>query len=134
MSSDAHQPAIAPASAGAAALAFVICFAALLAVAHDSYLIRPAGDDFPEINQILRGNQLGPAVFFSSSHSSQVYRPFKSLAIWLCGRVAPAHPLWAIRVAHLLALASFAAAVLLWTRTLQLGIAGTWTTAALASL
>src|SRR5437762_2111417 len=57
------------------------------------------------------------------------YRPSKSLTLWAFGNLFHEHPLFGIRVAHFCGLAMFAGVVLLWTRTLKLGVAGTWAAA-----
>ncbi|MGH7179903.1 MAG: hypothetical protein ACREJC_21180 [Tepidisphaeraceae bacterium] len=108
-----------------AATAFVLVIAAQLLVYSGSYHIKPAGDDFPIVNEINRGNIQGIKVFFTQSVIRIGYRPLKSLTIWWFGNLSDTHRFQWIRVLHLLAAILYAAVGLAWIRSLPLGKLGT---------
>src|SRR5947207_549792 len=111
------QPGLAHAIA-----AFAVSFLLLLVLVPESFGIKPASDDFAIISEIHRGTAQGVGVFFTRSAQGMNYRPFKSLTLWAFGNLFHDHPLFGIRVAHFCGLAMFAGVVLLWTRTLKLGV------------
>ena len=115
-------------------IAFLVCFLGLVIFAHASFGIKPASDDFTLLPEIHRGTEQGISVFFTNSVTGGSYRPLKSLTLWAFGNLFHDHPLAGIRTAHLLGLGWFAIVVMIWTRAMRLGIAGTWAAVAVAVL
>src|SRR4051794_20355193 len=72
-----------------AVLALLVGLIGLLLVGHRSFQIKPAGDAFPYVEEIRRGDTEGPAALITRSFTWQTYRPLTSLAIWLAGRGSP---------------------------------------------
>jgi hypothetical protein len=101
----------------------LICFGlflAQIAIYWRSFGVKPASDDFPVVHEILRGNALGPTIFFRESMSSMHYRPFKSLAIWAFAQISDVHRVFWIRVVHFIAMAGYLAVLGLWLSRLKL--------------
>src|SRR2546423_11409064 len=95
-------------------------FVAQIACYYRSFGIKPASDDFPVVNEIVRGHREGPGVFFRQSFTRMHHRPFKSLGIWVAGTIAPHHREFAIRVLHFSAMAGYAIVLALWIARLRL--------------
>jgi hypothetical protein len=97
-------------------------FLAQIALYHRSFGIKPASDDFPIVNEIVRGNQHGPGVFFRESVSNMHHRPFKSLAIWAFGQISDQHREFWIRVLHFIGMACYTTVLALWLTRLNLSL------------
>jgi hypothetical protein len=97
-----------------------VIFIAQIACYYRSFGIKPASDDFPVVNEIVRGQREGPGVFFRQSMTPMHHRPFKSLGIWAAGTIAPHHREFAIRVLHFSAMAGYAVVLALWIVRLRL--------------
>src|SRR5439155_18457948 len=101
-----------------------VIFIAQIACYYRSFGIKPASDDFPVVNEILRGQRQGPAAFFRQSFTPMHHRPFKSLGIWAAATIAPNHREFAIRVLHFGAMAGYVIVLALWVARLRLTPSG----------
>src|SRR4051794_23623374 len=95
-----------------------------IAIYHESFHIKPAGDDFPYVNEINRGNREGPAVFFTRSFTAQTYRPLASLGIWTFGNVELEHRPFMLRTLAFLCMAGFSLSAALWMAAMRLSRIG----------
>ena len=112
-----------PARRAGLLLIVLALFIAQVALNYRSFGIKPASDDFPYVNEINRGNQFGPAIFFRQSFTSLSYRPLTSLCIWVAGKVPQDDRPFAIRVLGFIGLAMFMAVAGLWVCELKLSSA-----------
>jgi hypothetical protein len=97
-----------------------VIFIAQIACYYRSFGIKPASDDFPVVNEIVRGQREGPGAFFRQSFTRMHHRPFKSLGIWAAATIAPHHREFAIRVLHFSAMSGYAIVLALWIARLRL--------------
>ena len=99
-------------------------FAAQIALYYRSFGIKPASDDFPVVNEILRGNEYGPGIFFTHAMGMEHHRPFKSLGEWAFGNISHEHRVFWIRVMHFCGMAFFLFVLALWIAKLRLTTVG----------
>lgn len=103
---------------------FVIGWIVQVAIYAPMFKVLPAGDDFPILNEIHRGNSEGPLSFFKISGHAYNYRPIKSLGIWAAGNVSPDSRIFWIHVLHFASVTTLSLVALLWIRTVPLGNTG----------
>ncbi len=90
----------------------------------DAFAIKPAGDDFELVTEIVRGERDGPGALFARSLTDNFYRPTKSFLIWLSGRGAEEGRAFRIRLAHFVSAVPYLVALALWLRLARLQWAG----------
>jgi hypothetical protein len=105
-------------------LAFAIAWLGQLVLYIPMFQVLPAGDDFPMMHEILRGNETGPMSLIRVSGSTQNYRPVKSLGLWAFGNISPEHRVFWIHTLHFASATALTLVCLLWTRTAPIGRAG----------
>jgi hypothetical protein len=104
---------------------FVVLFIAQIVLYKDAFQVLPAGDDFsPPLAEIQRGEDVGPAAFFTDS-LQDVYRPFQSTTMWLVGRLSEEHRIRNIHIMTFCMMALYGMVSLLWLRQIGLGRMGT---------
>jgi hypothetical protein len=99
-------------------------FAIQIALYYRSFGVKPASDDFPVVNEILRGNEYGPGIFFTHAMGAEHHRPFKSLGEWAFGNISHEHRVFWIRVLHFCGMVLFLFVLALWIAKLRLSTIG----------
>src|SRR4051812_8995229 len=68
---------------------FLIGWIVQLTVYAPMFKVLPAGDDFPVLADIQRGNQQGPLPIIRESNSALNYRPVRGLGLWAFANIPP---------------------------------------------
>jgi len=103
---------------------FLVSWLAQLIVYAPMFKVLPAGDDFPVLADIQRGNDQGPIAIIRESNSALNYRPIRGLGLWAFANISPLNRIFWIHALHFIGATLMSVAGLLWMRTLPLGRAG----------
>lgn len=112
------------ASMGFTLLVFLVGLIAQIVVYAPMFKILPAGDDFPVLNDLNRGNEQGALSLLTKSYSNVNYRPVRALGVWFFGSVAKDNRIFSLHLMHFIGATFFSCCALLWLRTIPLGKIG----------
>ncbi|MBX3358551.1 MAG: hypothetical protein KF745_08985 [Phycisphaeraceae bacterium] len=117
-------------------IAFAVLMLVMTALYWNSLDIPPAGDDYPALSEIQRGNEFGVMSLFSKPLQGKNYRPLQSLVVWAVGNIGGTTEERTLHqhVLNLVSAAVYVLAVLLWARAMPLTRVGVGAAGLVATL